>query len=170
MPQSSLGDLMTYLRKVCASQEANHLPDGDLITRFLTNRDEAAFAIMVQRHGPMVLSVCQRLLNDAHAAEDAFQVTFMVLARRAASVLRNQPLAGWLYGVARRVAVRAAAQTTARQHRERRHISMQSPTPSDDLNWQELRAVLDEEIGRLPEKYRLPVVLCYLEGQTHEKA
>ncbi|HYV39989.1 MAG TPA: sigma-70 family RNA polymerase sigma factor, partial [Gemmataceae bacterium] len=170
MPQSSLGDLMTYLRKVCASQEANHLPDGDLVTRFVANRDEAAFAILVQRHGPMVLSVCQRLLSDGHAAEDAFQATFMVLARRAASVLRNQPLAGWLYGVARRIAVRAAAQTTARQSRERRHIAMQSPTPSDDLNWRELRTVLDEEIGRLPEKYRLPVVLCYLEGQTHEKA
>ncbi|HYV34771.1 MAG TPA: sigma-70 family RNA polymerase sigma factor [Gemmataceae bacterium] len=170
MPQSSLGDLLTYLRKVCASQEAHHLPDGDLITRFLTNCDQAAFAILVQRHGPMVLSVCQRLLSDGHAAEDAFQATFMVLARRAASVMRSQPLAGWLHGVARRVAVRAAAQTTARQNRERRHIPMQSPTPPDDLNWQELRAVLDEEIGRLPEKYRLPIVLCYLEGQTHEKA
>src|SRR5262249_8357821 len=109
-------------------------------------------------------------LSDAHAAEDCFQATFLVLVRRAASLDRQQPLGGWLHGVAQRIALRAKAQTAAQRERERRAGHMPRAASVDEQTWQELRAVLDEEIGRLPEKYRTPIVLCYLEGKSYDQA
>src|SRR5262249_19132425 len=144
----------------CAPEGARDLTDGELLQRFLTNREGAAFTILLQRHGPMVLGVCRRVLGDAHAAEDCFQATFLVLLRRAASLQNRQPLAGWLHGVARRIALRARAQSATRRDRERGAGHMPRATSLDDLTWQELRCVLDEEVGRLPQKYRDPVVLC----------
>src|SRR5579862_2410619 len=170
MPQSMFADVLTYLRKVCAAQAARDLSDAELLTQFLAKREDAAFAVLVQRHGPMVFSVCQRVLDDCHAAEDAFQATFLVLIRRAAAVHKGKPLGSWLHGVARRIALKARTQTLTRRSRERESSSMPRPEPLDDATWQELRAILDEEIDRLPEKYRAPIVLCYLEGQTHDKA
>jgi len=170
MPQTTLGDVIHYLRRVCAKQEARGLSDGKLLERFLATRDEAAFAALVHRHGPMVLGVCERVLRDPHAAEDGFQATFMVLVRRAASIGRRQPLGGWLHAVAKRVALKARAKEAARRSRERRFEPTMRAEPLDELTWQELRSVLDEEIGRLPEKYRVPIVLCYLEGKSQEQA
>src|SRR5262249_18369244 len=121
-------------------------------------------------HGPMVLGVCRRVLGDAHAAEDCFQATFLVLLRRAASLQNRQPLGGWLHGVARRIALRARAQSATRRDRERGAGHMPRATSLDDLTWQELRCVLDEEVGRLPQKYRDPVVLCHLEGKSYDQA
>src|SRR5262245_21383476 len=149
---------------------AEDLPDAALLGLFLADRNEAAFRLLLSRHGPMVLGVCRRVLSDAHTAEDAFQATFLVLVRRAASIRKQPSLGSWLHGVARRIAVRARAQATAQRQRERRVADMARSGPLDDLTWQELRSVLDEEIGHLPEKYRAPMVLCYFEGKSYDEA
>src|SRR6516162_6204733 len=109
MAQRTLSAVLEYLRTGRAAQELEPLADGALLGRFLADRDEAAFAALVHRHGPLVLGVCHRMLGDGHLAEDAFQATFLVLVRRAASVRREAPLGPWLYGVARRVALKARA-------------------------------------------------------------
>src|SRR4051812_28672667 len=109
MAKEPLAAVLEYLGKVCANEELHGLPDGDLLERFRTHQEEAAFAVLVHRHGPMVLAVCRRLLGDVHSADDAFQATFMVLVRRLASVRKHAPLSSWLYGVARRVALKARA-------------------------------------------------------------
>jgi RNA polymerase sigma factor (sigma-70 family) len=171
MSQATLGEVLGYLRKTCAADAAHDLTDAELLTRFLHQHDEAAFALLVQRHGPLVLGVCRRVLGDGHAAEDAFQATFLVLVRRAAAIGNHELLGGWLYAVARRVALKARAQTAAQRRREeRRAAPVRQTETADDLTWQELRAVLDEEVGRLPPKYRAAVVHCYLEGRSYEQA
>jgi RNA polymerase sigma factor (sigma-70 family) len=118
----------------------------------------------------MVLGVCRRVLGHSHGAEDCFQATFMVLVRRAASLQKQQPLGSWLHGVAQRIAMRARAQAAARRDRERRAAHMPRAESLDGLTWQEIRSVLDEEISRLPAKYRAPIVLCYLESKSHAQA
>jgi RNA polymerase sigma factor (sigma-70 family) len=170
MPQPLFADVLRFLRKTCELEAARELPDEELLERFAAARDEAAFNVLVRRHGPMVLSVCHRVLEDVHLAEDGFQATFMVLVRRAAGLGKRQPLAGWLYGVARRVALKARARAARARQEERGVEPMQSNEPLDELTWQELRAVLDEEIGRLPQKFQLPLVLCHLEGRSHADA
>jgi RNA polymerase sigma factor (sigma-70 family) len=144
--------------------------EAALLGRFITDGDESALTALVARHGPMVLGVCRRVLRDEHAVEDAFQATFLVLVRRAAAIRDGERIGGWLYGVAHRVAVRARA-TAARQAR----TNMPNPTavpaaartPPDDAARGELRAVVDDELARLPESLRAPLVLCYVEGLTH---
>jgi RNA polymerase sigma factor (sigma-70 family) len=170
MTQTTLGEVLGYLRKACAADGARDLTDGELLERFLNHREEAAFTLLLQRYGPMVLGVCRRALGDAHAAEDCFQATFLVLVRRAASLHKQQPLGSWLYGVAQRIAVRARAQTAVRRDRERRAGTMRRGDSLDKVTWQELRSMLDEEIGRLPEKYRTPIILCYLGGKSYDQA
>jgi RNA polymerase sigma factor (sigma-70 family) len=145
--------------------------DGDLLTRYVSARDEAALATLVRRHGPMVLRVCGRVLGNAHDAEDAFQATFLVLLRQAASVRKQASLGSWLYGVAWRVARQARTRGAVRRDREREAVvTVPPPEPPDELAKSELRAALDEEVRRLPEKYRAAVVLCCVEGKTHEQA
>lgn len=148
------------------------LSDGQLLERFVTRQDEAAetaFTILVERHGPMVLGVCRRTLADPGDAEDAFQATFLVLVKKAKTVRVDDSLGRWLYGVACRVAARTRTGVLRRQAREGgRLVDRQGPTL--DSGCLDLRRVLDEELNRLPEKYRAPVVLCYLEGLTHELA
>jgi RNA polymerase sigma factor (sigma-70 family) len=144
------------------------LADRHLLERFVTARDEAAFAALVQRHGPMVLAVCRRLLHDAHEAEDAFQATFLVLVHKARSIGRPELLGPWLHGVAYRTAARAR-QAARRRAREREAAAMPDSDPAVEVVWRELRQVLDEELGRLAQKYRAPLVLFYLEGKTTEE-
>jgi RNA polymerase sigma factor (sigma-70 family) len=170
MPKPLFADILCYLRRTCGAQAARDLTDGELLKRFLADRQDPAFTVLVQRHGRMVQAVCQRVLGDAHSAEDAFQATFMVLVRRAASLRGHKPLGSWLHAVARRVALRARAQAGLRRQKERRYNPMPRSEPLDDLTWRELRLVLDEEITRLPEKLRAPIVLCYLEGRTNKQA
>jgi RNA polymerase sigma factor (sigma-70 family) len=170
MPKAPFSDLLQYLRKVCGTDAARDLTDAELMQRFRAQRDEAAFSVLVSRHGPMVLGVCRRLLGDLHGAEDAFQASFLVLVRRAASVSCKPSLAPWLHAVAQRVAIKARTQAVGRRQRERQFALMQTIEPLDDLTWKELRTVLDEEIARLAEKHRSPLVLCYLEGKSYEKA
>jgi RNA polymerase sigma factor (sigma-70 family) len=141
--------------------------DAELLDRFVRGGDKAAFELLVWRHGTMVHNVCRRVLRDAHAAEDAFQATFLVLARKAPSIGRRQALAGWLYRVAYRVALRARSRPAPRPSSE---LPEPPAPPCDDVLWRDLRPVLDEEVIRLPEKYRLAVVLCYLSGLTTAEA
>jgi RNA polymerase sigma factor (sigma-70 family) len=146
------------------------LSDGELLGRFAEAHDEAAFTALLLRHGPMVLGVCRRVLGHAEDAEDACQATFLVLARNARSVRRRGSAASWLYGVAARTA-RKLRTVRARQARcaGRREIAT-AEKAADELSWREVRSVLDEELLRLPEKYRAPLVLCYLEGLTRDEA
>ncbi len=140
-----------------------------MLERFIFTRDESAFTALVERHGPMVRGVCRRVLGDEQDAEDAFQATFLVLARRADTV-RAGSLPSWLYGVALRVA-RKARTTIARRRRREQAVEPAAPDgPGLPGAVEELRTVLDEELGRLPEKYRAPLVLCYLEGMTKDEA
>jgi RNA polymerase sigma factor (sigma-70 family) len=141
-----------------------------LLERFARQQDEAAFAALVRRHGPMVLGVCRRVLDNAHDAEDAFQATFVVLVRRAGSISRPHLLANWLYGVAYRTAKKARANALRRRAHERLAAAMPRAEPLVDAAWEDLRTVLDQELHRLPDKYRAPLVLCYLEGKTNEEA
>ncbi len=170
MALATLGNLLRYLRTACEARPGRDLSDGELLERFAAHRDEAAFALLVQRHGPMVQAVCRRVLHDAHGAEDCFQATFLVLVRRAASIREKGCVASWLYAVALHVASRARAQAAARRQRERRAANMPRAEVLDELTWRELCSVLDEEVGRLPEKYRAPLVLCYFEGKSYEQA
>ncbi len=144
--------------------------DAELLARFAARRDEGAFALLVRRHGPMVLAVCRRVLRDADAADDAFQATFLVLARKAGSLARPELLGHWLYRVAVRTAGRLRARLARRQRPLRELTYEPAVTPADDLVRRELRGVLDDAVDRLPEKYRRPVVLCYLQGLTNAEA
>jgi RNA polymerase sigma factor (sigma-70 family) len=170
MSVAKLNDVVRFLRTKCDAADERDDSDSALLDRFLNRHDHAALGILVQRHGPMVLAVCRRILADRHAAEDAFQATFVVLIRRAGSIRKPASLASWLHGVARHVAGRARAQITAEHERERRVVAMPQQEPLDELAWQELRGILDEEIGRLPERCRAPVVLCYLQGKSYDEA
>jgi RNA polymerase sigma factor (sigma-70 family) len=145
------------------------LTDGQLLARFLDTREEAAFAAIVRRHGPMVLGVCRRLLGNLHDAEDAFQATFLVLARKAASVARREAVGAFLYGVAYRTALRAREKASRRRALEVQVDVMPHPEvpPAEPQDW---RPVLDRELNLLPKMYRAVLVLCDLEGKTRREA
>ncbi len=145
--------------------------DKELLDRFVSQRDAAAFAVLVRRHGPMVLGVCRRLLQHLQDAEDAFQATFLVLVRKAASLGQRELLGNWLYGVAYRTALDARAAAMRRRKREKQVSAMPEPEMRDESQeWRDLRPFLDHELNRLPEKYRIPIVLCDLEGKTRQQA
>jgi RNA polymerase sigma factor (sigma-70 family) len=166
MSQRLLRWLVDRLRAAAGPAPENGVTDGELLDRYDRGRDQAAFELLVRRHGALVLGVCRRVLRDAHAAEDAFQATFLILARKMRSVRRRATIAGWLYRVALRVAVRARRGV----RREAPLVKEPAVEEPDRLAGQELRAVLDDELGRLPERFRLPVLLCYVEGHTTEQA
>src|SRR5262245_33409569 len=131
MPQAPLAALLKFLGKTCAATEFESLTDAHLLEKFLRAREEAAFAVLMHRHGPMVLGVCRRVLGDGPDADDAFQATFLVLVRRAASVQPHRPLASWLYGVAQRVALKARTRAAARHQRQREFTDMPRQEPLD---------------------------------------
>jgi RNA polymerase sigma factor (sigma-70 family) len=170
MTYGPLTELVRHLRRIALKGEAADLDDGQLLERFLAQRDEAAFEALLRRHGPMVLGVCRRLLRDPHDTEDAFQATFLVLLRKATSLRKRGLVANWLYGVAYRTALKARAQAARRRTHTQLLAGEPTVEPDSDILWKDLRPVLDEEVQRLPAKYRLPVVLCYLEGKTFEQA
>ncbi len=162
--------VLRHLRKLVGGPEDGASADGALLARFADQADESAFEELLRRHAGLVLGVCRRVLGDDHAAEDAFQATFLVLLRKAGSLQREGPLAPWLYTVAYHTAVRARGAAARRQREERQVSRMATVLPEEDAVWRDLRLVLDEELNRLGDKYRAPVVLCYLEGKTHEEA
>src|SRR5581483_10251327 len=155
--------LLDYLHHLTAPSDSS-ADDATLVARFASQGDESAFSALLARHGPMVLSVCRRILRDGHAAEDAFQATFLVLARKAGALRRPQALASWLYGTAHHLASTAQRAETRRRQREARRpeyvVSSSSGDLLDDLSARELLLALDEELARLPESYRLPLILC----------
>jgi RNA polymerase sigma factor (sigma-70 family) len=144
--------------------------DSQLIDEFVGGREasEAAFRILIHRHGPMVLGVCRRILGDEHAAEDAFQATFLVLVKKAGMLRDRRLLTNWLYGVALKVSHKERARGQRRRVVER-DAAEQAPRPMDDPESGELRGVIDEEIRRLPERYRIPLLLCHVEGLRHDE-
>jgi RNA polymerase sigma factor (sigma-70 family) len=160
--------LLRYLRRLAPPPDP--ATDGALLERFVRCRDEGAFAELLARHGPMVLGVCRRTLGDAHAAEDAAQAAFLVLARRAAAVRPPERLAAWLYGVARHLALKCRRADARRRRREAQAVRRPSPDPLAEVSARELLLLLDAEVARLPEAYRLPVLLCGLEGLSQDEA
>src|SRR5262249_12532660 len=145
MPPTSLSAVVRQVRKLAAPGDLAAAPDSDLLARFRASGDEAAFAALVRRHGPLVMGVCRRVLRHHQDAEDAFQATFLLLARKAASIRRQGALASWLYCVARRVARDARRTAVRRQARERRATNMASTQPDLEAAWRELQAVLAQE-------------------------
>jgi RNA polymerase sigma factor (sigma-70 family) len=170
MSAALMTNLGRDLRRLVLLGGASGLTDAELLERFLTLRDEAAFESLVRRHGPMVLAVCRRVLHHDQDAEDAFQATFLVLVRKAATIWPRHMLPNWLFGVAYRTALAAKTAAARRRLRERQANPMISTdAPVTDL-WRDLRPILDEELSHLPNKYRVPIVLCDLEGKSRQEA
>src|SRR5262245_18540979 len=170
MMTGRLRGVLRQLRRVTASPLQDEPTDGALLERFRAGREELAFEALVRRHGAMVLGVCQRILGEGADAEDAFQATFLVLIRRADSIRRKESVASWLYGVASRTALKARTELARRRRQEGQVMPGHAADGTEEVAWRELRPVLDEELGRLAEKYRVPVLLCYLQGRTYEEA
>ena len=163
------GTVLRGIERIFNQGSLTGLSEAQLLRRFAAG-DEAAFEALVTRHGPMVLSVCRRSLFDHRDVEDAFQATFLVLIRKAEALRDGDLLGPWLHGVAYRVASRIRSRVIRRPTDERKGAQPEAVESTGDLERNEIRGLLDEEIRRLPEKYRTPVVLCYLEGRTHEEA
>jgi RNA polymerase sigma factor (sigma-70 family) len=162
--------LLRQIRQLVGAPATSPVSDRQLLERFATRHEEAAFQALVQRHGTMVLGVGRRVLGDAHAAEDIFQATFLVLARKASSMGWQESVGPWLYGVAYRLAVRTRADLRGQRAHESRVVVRRPPEPEEEVARHEQMRILDEEVQRLPERYRAPVVLCYLEGRTSTEA
>jgi RNA polymerase sigma factor (sigma-70 family) len=167
------GPADNLVRQLCARVAADApgvLPDRELVAGFAAGRDERAFEALVRRHGPMVLRVCRRVLGNDHDAEDAFQATFLVLARRAQTLRHRESVGSWLYGVAYRVSLRARSDAARRRAREARAAVPSVADPLAELTVREAQTAFDEELARLPERLRAPLVLCCLEGLTRDEA
>ncbi|HZY88468.1 MAG TPA: sigma-70 family RNA polymerase sigma factor [Gemmataceae bacterium] len=160
---NAVPSLLQHVRRLAATASS----DEQLLADFLARRSDEAFAALVGRHGPMVLNVCRRALHDAHAAEDVFQATFLVLADRAGAIRRRASLAGFLHGVAYRLAVRARRRRTQGLPAA---LCDKAVGPTEGLAWKEMLGILDHELGQLSDRYRAPLVLCYLEGRTQDEA
>jgi RNA polymerase sigma factor (sigma-70 family) len=170
MANAQLGAALRKLRGMVRAQADEETSDRELLARYVAGREEAAFVALLRRHGPMVLGVCRRAGGNLHDAEDAFQATFLVLARQAASIRNQESVASWLHGVARRLALVARGRGDRRQARERRAADMRRTSGASDKAWQELQATLDEALRQVPAAYRAPLLLCYLQGKTQEEA
>src|SRR5262249_27425671 len=170
MSSAQVGAVLRHIRKLATAGKDHELPDRQLLERFACGRDEAAFAALLRRHGPMVLGVCRSVLHDLHDAEDDFQAAFLLLSQKAGSIQRREAVSGWLYRVAYHAAVRAKANAARRRVVERRAVTMSSADPVLDMSLREVRGVLFEELEGLPEQYRAPLVLCGLEEKSLEEA
>lgn len=159
-----------HLPGIVLQQDQAGSTDGELLSGFVEQRDEAAFAALVRRHCSMVWGVCRRVLTNHQDAEDAFQATFLVLARKATVVVPTSMVANFLYGVAHQAALHAARTVARRKERERQVTSMPEPAVTDNDPWPDLQPILDQELSRLPDKYRAVVVLCDLEGKGRKEA
>jgi RNA polymerase sigma factor (sigma-70 family) len=160
-------------RRPCPSLSGT-VTDTQLLERFLRQRDEAAFELLMRRHGPLVFRVCRRMLHNTEDAEDAVQATFLMLARKAGAISRRESIRGWLYTVAYRIALRAKLQSAKRMHRQRPLEDVpDNESGSDPADWmacRELGQLLDSELSQIPEKYRTAFLLCHVEGKTRTEA
>jgi RNA polymerase sigma factor (sigma-70 family) len=163
--------ILRYLRQVLGAPVPGGVTDAELLRRFVHQRDEAAFELLLWRHAAMVLHVCRNVLRDSAKAEDAFQATFLVFVRRAAAIRRAEQVGGWLYRVAYHTALKAREQFATRQRAERQAARNDTAAPvTEDAEQRELRRLICEEVNRLPARYRTPIVACFFEGKTHEEA
>jgi len=170
MAATTLGAFLQRLKHAMSAETLAACSDQELVERFRSGRDDAVFLAILDRHGPMVFQVCRRLLSSAADVEDAFQATFLILIRGGHTVRRNASLASWLHGVAWRTAMKLRTQSARRRRREVRSARSESATVTDGTTWGEVRCILDDELRRLPENLRTPLVLCYLEGRTQDEA
>jgi RNA polymerase sigma factor (sigma-70 family) len=162
--------VLRHVRALRTVAQASQEPDHQLLARFAQGHDREAFAVLMRRHGPLVLGVCRRILHNAHDADDAFQATFLVLARKADAIPWREDVGGWLYRVATRAALRARARAATRATYERQAGQRCATDPLTEVTGRELLSVLDEELQQLAERYRAPLVLCHLQGKTCDQA
>jgi len=170
MAASQMSEAIRHLRRTVLLRDGAGLTDGQLLEGFISRREEGALAVLVQRHGPMVWGVCRRVLHNYHDAEDAFQATFLVLVRKAASIMPREMVVNWLHGVAHQTALKARATAAKRKARERQVTEMPDLQTRQDEQLDDLHHLLDRELGRLPEKYRVVLLLCDLEDKTRTQA
>jgi RNA polymerase sigma factor (sigma-70 family) len=169
MAASHMNTVLRRLRHAAGNGDGPVPTDGQLLERFIRQRDPWAFETLVRRHGPMVLGVCRRIAGNVHDAEDAFQAAFLVLVRKARSIVPREMVGNWLYGVAFHTAQKAKASAVRQRGKERQVVAMPDPQARTKESDAELLALLDGEVQRLPDKYRLPVVLCELEGRSRKE-
>jgi RNA polymerase sigma factor (sigma-70 family) len=167
MPSAQLGSVVRYLGGLWVNHAVAGVVDAELLRRYVLQKDQTAFEALLRRHGPMVLSVCRRLLGNEHDTEDAFQATFLVLIRKASGIREPGKLGNWLYGVAYHTAMQARAAKAMRRAKE---AKVKANEQNRKSSWLELLPCLDQELQRLPDKYRSAVVLCDLEGRTRKEA
>ncbi|HEY7307783.1 MAG TPA: sigma-70 family RNA polymerase sigma factor [Gemmataceae bacterium] len=170
MAQGEWQTVVDHLRRVAGAAESDGLTDRQLLQRFAGQHDDSAFAVLVRRHAALVLGVCCRVLPRVQDAEDVFQATFLVLARKATSTSWRESIGNWLHEVAHRLAVKVRADLARRHIHERQAAAMKPTEARTDESWRELYGMLDEELHRLPQRYRQPLLLCYLEGRTRDQA
>ena len=170
MPRVNLSEALRQIHRVFGEGTLAGLSDAQLLERHANHGDELAFRALVQRHGPMVLAVCHGVLNDTNDADDAFQAVFLLLSRRARSLWVKDSLGGWLHRVSCRIAFQVRADTARRRQQERRAAQLAAEPKPPGTPWDDTRAVVHEEIDRLPRSYREPIVLCYLEHMTCQQA
>jgi RNA polymerase sigma factor (sigma-70 family) len=170
MATEALTAVLRSIRHLAGGNGGDDQSDGKLLRQFVAGRDEKAFAAILQRYGPLVFKVCWQVLRNPQDAEDAFQATFLVLARKAGSIRAQAALAAWLHRVALNIARTAKKATAQRQVRERQVAVTSWANPIDEATLPDWQPLLHEEVNRLPEKYRVPVVICYFKEKTHEEA
>jgi RNA polymerase sigma factor (sigma-70 family) len=164
-------NVLALLRRAAFGAGDAELADGELLDRFIDRRDQAAISALMRRYGPMVWGVCRRILRDYHDAEDAFQATFLVLVRKATSIVQREMVGNWLHGVAHQTALKARATTAKRQAREKHVRAIPEPEASTEPElWHELQPLLDQELSQLPENYRIALIFCDLQGKTRKQA
>jgi RNA polymerase sigma factor (sigma-70 family) len=170
MANTQLSPVLRHIRKLAATEHVKERTDVQLLQEFAARNDQTAFAALVRRHGPMVLGVCRNILRHTQDAEDAFQATFLVLARKAATIHKGEALVGWLHGVAYRMAMNARRTAARRRSHEGKVMVKSNGDPAWETAWREVQELLDEEIRQLPEKYRAPFLLCCLEHRSATEA
>jgi RNA polymerase sigma factor (sigma-70 family) len=170
MDGTKLQRMIGRVRQEINPAGAAGLRDAELLQRWVLHRDEAAFEALLWRHAATVLGVCRRALGDAHEAEDAAQATFLALARKGGAIGEGQAVVAWLHTVAHRMALRARTLLPRAASLPAPHLDAFPARPADDPVWRDLRSVLDEEVSRLPLKYRAAFVVCHIEGRTNEEA
>ena len=162
--------VLRYIRKTATFANCQSVADQELLHRYVQSHDETAFAALVDRYGPMVLAACRRILKDSQEAEDVLQATFLVLVRKAESIRQGASVGSWLYGVARRIALRSRAKNAQERAYRNQLIETNRGAPASEPTSAELQLLLDEEVNRLPEKYRVPILLCCFQGKSRDEA
>src|SRR5262245_42556022 len=172
MPAHPTTPLADHLRRTVEMASLAPLSDRELLERFVARQDRAACEALVWRHGALVLAACRQVLDAPADVEDAFQATFLTLLRKASAVRKREAVGSWLFGTAHHIAVQARLSAGRRRRREARAAAVREPgvQPAPDLSWREAVGVLHEELDRLPDRFRLPLLLCYLQGKSRDEA